>query len=49
MALDPLVQAFCFIGVLMFIFDVIALENIIILFLGGFLLLSPWKLLAAPY
>ena len=46
---DPIVQAFVFVGLLMFIFDVIALENLVILFLGGFLLLSPWKLLDGPY
>jgi len=48
-ALDPLVQAFCVIGLLLFIFDVVALDNLVIMFLGGFLLLSPWKLLDAAY
>ncbi|MFH0835071.1 MAG: hypothetical protein V1881_01885 [Candidatus Micrarchaeota archaeon] len=49
MALDPLIQAFCVIGLVLFIFDVVALDNLVIMFLGGFLLLEPWKLLAAPY
>lgn len=49
MSLDPLVQAFCVIGLLMLIFDAVTLENLAIMFLGGFLLLGPWKLMDAPY